>query len=263
MRKLLDILQARANSACKIEIHKIETEEKFENPQQAIQNLETCAELKITIIGNQNEELFGSINDVFNSTSFPESIVSIYLHSELQYTTRFKHYPENSFSLFIDFTKPKIFDFSFQPGERTPNNSRFEVQGSDNTWVNGVFHEIDFFLRNRPSKFPSIHKGSIYDIIVWFLGIPLGFWTCYKVLNYKIIFFSNHHFIESVFLTYCFLLTLFVLRILFHYFRWVYPMIEYRSKKNRSIAHQLALFSITLSLIGKFIYDMITLVFKN
>jgi len=52
------------------------------------------------------------------------------------------------------------------------------------------------------------------------------------------------------------------MRILFHYFRWVYPMIEYKSKKDRSIGHQAALLSITLGIIGKILYDVIKLLFS-
>lgn len=262
LKKMLDILQLRATNASDIELKKSDYLEITE-PNNLRANLNTCAELKITIKGSQNEELFGTIEEVFNFPSFPEKIDSVYVNSELIYRANFSHSPSNSFNLFIDFRKHKILDFSFHPSERTPNESEFNVEGSDNMWVNGVYFEIDSFIKTKASKFPNIHKGGIYDILVWLFGIPFGFWLCYRVSLLKIQFLITHTFIENLFLTYCFFIGLFFLRILFHYFRWVYPMIEYKNKIDRSFAHQAAILSITLGLFGKVIYDFIRLIITS
>jgi hypothetical protein len=257
LKKLLDILQLRAKDASDIEYKKGETQEKTDSKTLRA-NLDICAELKITIKGSQNEELFGTIDEVFSFPSFPEKIESVYVNSELVYRTNFDYYPANSFRLFIDFKKHKVLDFSFQPSQQTYNESEFIVEGSDNMWVNGVYFEIDSFIKTKPSKFPNIHKGGIYDILVWFFGIPLGFWLCYKIISLRLSFLTTHNFIENLFLTYCFFIGLFFLRIMFHYFRWVYPMIEFRNKSDRSFGHQAAILSISIGLIGQVIYDFIT-----
>lgn len=259
LKKMLDILQLRAKDASDIEYKKSDKLEITE-PNNLRANLDICAELNVTIKGSQNEELFGTIDEVFKFPSFPEKISSVYVNSRLMYESKFNHYPSNSFSLFIDFRKHKILDFSFHPSQRTYNESEFIVEGSDNMWVNGVYFEIDSFIKTNPSKFPNIHKGGIYDILVWFFGIPFGFWLCYQVILLKFRFFSARPFIENLFLTYCFFIGLFFLRILFHYFRWVYPMIEFKNKKDRSLGHQAAILSISIGLIGKVIYDFIQLV---
>jgi hypothetical protein len=256
LRKLLNILQQRANAASEIEYKKFEAF-KPENLENIKRDLDYCAILMISVTGYQNEELFGTIDDVFNSISFPEQVKTIFVNSELRYQEPYKYHPVNSFKLLIDFSKPKVLDFSFQPSQATPNESEFQVQGSDSTWVNGVFHEIDAYINNRPAKFSKAHRGSIYDFLVWLFGIPLGFYVCYKVIQLNIPFLNDHSFFESILLTYCFFLSLFFLRILFHYFRWVFPMIEYKCKKERSIGHQAALLSISLGIIGKIIYDII------
>lgn len=261
LKKLLTILQLRANAASQIEYAKFEAQN-LENLENIKKDLDFCATLRMTVTGYQNEELFGTIDELFQSVSFPEQVKTIYVVSDLTYRIPYKYHPENLFKLFIDFSKPKVFDFSFQPNERTPNDSQFEVQGSDNTWVNGVFHEIDAYIRNKPSKFSKAHRGSIYDFLVWFFGIPFGFYVCYKAIGMHFQFVEKHPFFESILLTYCFFLSLFILRMLFHYFRWVYPMIEYKGKKERSIGHQAALLSITLGIIGKIIYDVIKSLFS-
>lgn len=262
LKKLLDILQLRAVAASEIEYQKA-VNEQLKDLDTIKTNLEKCSKLKVTVKGSKNEELFGTIDEVFNFPSFPEKVISIYVNSDLIYRSDFNYFPENSFQLFIDFSKPKVLDFSFHPSERTPNDSQFDVQGSDNVWVNGVFYEIDSFIKTKPAVFSNIHKGGIYDLLVWLFGIPFGFWLCYRVILLELSIFKNHSFLESIFLTYCFFIGLIFLRILFHYFRWVYPMLEFKTKKERSIAHQAALLSITLGLIGKVIYDFLKMILNS
>lgn len=264
LKKILALLQERANTACEFEIRKIDAiSDEAYNKELAKANLKACSILKITVIGQGNKELSSSIDDVFNSASFPDKVKSVYVCSEIPYKSLFNHNPENFFELLIDFSKPKVFDFSFQPSERTPNSSLIRVEGSDNTWVNGVFREMESELKDKESKLKAIHKGSIYDLLLWFLGIPIGFWACYKFSSLIGRAFSNHPFLESAFFVYIFFISLFVIRILFHYFRWVYPMIEYRSKKERSLGHQAALVSISIGIFGKFLYDIVKLIFTT
>lgn len=262
LKKLLDILQLKAEAASAIEYQKASNNE-LKDLDLIKTNLEKCSKLKVTIKGSNNEELFGTINEVFNFPSFPEKVISVYVNSELIYRSDFNYFPENSFQLFIDFSKPKILDFSFQPSESTPNDSHFDVQGSDNVWVNGVFFEIDSFIKSKPSTFSNVHKGGIYDLLVWLFGIPFGFWLCYRIILLNLNIFKEHTFLENVFLTYCFFIGLFLLRIIFHYFRWVYPMLEFKNKQEKSLGHQTALLSITIGLIGSVIYDLIRLIINS
>ncbi|TAH06036.1 MAG: hypothetical protein EAZ13_10590 [Sphingobacteriia bacterium] len=255
LHKLLLILQDRAITASEIEYKKLESQN-AENLDRIKENLEVCAVLKITLTGSNNYELFGTIEEVFNSISFPETVKTLYVNSELIYHSSYNYYPENSFQLLLDFSKPKIFDFSFQPSDKTPNETYFTVQGSDNTWVNGVFHEINAFIDENPSKFHRVHKGSVYDLLVWIFGIPFGFWICQKFLNQDFSIFKTHSFYQNLCLTYFFFLSLFILRVLFHYFRWIYPMIEFRSKKNKSILHQVAIVGISLGILTNMLYDI-------
>lgn len=207
------------------------------------------------------EELFGNIEEVFNSISFPEQIKSIYLSSELLYKSQFNYIARNQFQIYIDFGKPKVLDFSFQPSDKTPNDSMFSVEGFDNTWVNGVFSEIDKFFDKRSSRFSEIHKNSIYDLIVWILGLPIGFWVCFKFSNQINDVFTDE-FIKSAFYVYIFFLSLIILRILFHYFRWLYPKIQYKTEKDLSLIHRGFFFTVTTAIIGAFLYDIISIIFS-
>lgn len=258
--RFLQILQERANSACDIECNHIESFIPAENLEKSREDLRSCSPLKLTITGFDGEELFGSIEEVFESVSFPEKVKSLFVNSELIYKSRFNYIPRNRFDVFIDFSKPKVLDFSFTPSEKTPNDSTFCVEGFDNTWVNGVFSEVDKFFDKRSSSISGIHKNSIYDLIVWILGIPIGFWACYKIGS-KIGNVFSSSFMESALFVYIFFLSLFILRILFHYFRWLYPKIQYKTIKDLSLIHRGFFYVITTGIVGAFFYDIIKLIF--
>lgn len=259
--KLLHILQERANSACDIECNHIESFAKAEDLEKSKKDLRSCSFLKITITGSEGEELFGTIDEVFSSLSFPEQVYAIYLNSELLYKSQFNYIPRNRFEVYIDFRKPKVLDFSFDPSEKTPNDSNFSVEGFDNTWVNGVFREIDKFIDRKTSRFHKIHKTSFYDLIVWIIGLPMSFWVCAKLSTFITVTFSSI-FLQNALFVYMFLLTLLTLRVMFHYFRWLYPKIEYDTKRSSSRIHRGFLITITIGIIGAFLYDIIKLVFK-
>jgi hypothetical protein len=257
LRKLLGILQERANSACDIECKFFEeTFVKVDNLQKSIQDLKSCSTLKLTIVGIDGKELFGNIDDVFNSVSFPDKINTLYVNSGLIYKSQFNYIPRNQFEVLLDFNKPKVFDFSFQPSGETPNNSMFCVEGFDNTWVNGVFSEIDKFFEKYSSRFSKIHRNSIYDVLVWTLGVPIAFWICFKFNSYidQVI---KSSFLQNALYIYIFFFTLFLLRILFHYSRWLYPKIHFRTKRDLSLVHQGFFYVITTGVLGAFLYDVI------
>lgn len=258
--RFLQLLQERANSACDMECNHIESLVPVENLEKTKENLKVCSTLKLTVVGSNGEELFGTIEDVFDSVSFPEQVESLYVESDLLYKAQLNHHPRNRFYVFLDFSKPKVFDFSFLPSEKTPNNSNFCVEGYDNTWVNGVFNEMDKFFDKRSSKFSGIHKNSIYDVIVWFLGIPIGFWSCFKLGSLISGVFSSG-FMENALYVYVFFLSLFILRILFHYFRWLYPKIQYKSKTDISTIHRGFFYIITTGIVSTFLYDILCLLF--
>ena len=101
--KLLQILQLRANSACEIECNYIESFLKAEDLEKSREDLRKCSVLKITITGSEGEELFGTIEEVFGSVSFPEKVNTLYLHSELLYKAQFNYIPRNRFEVYLDF----------------------------------------------------------------------------------------------------------------------------------------------------------------
>lgn len=265
LHRFCDILQERADSAAEIEVDLLQQAEKNDEQFEANKKtLRNSFQLKITISGKDGEELWGSIEDIFESPNFPEQVKSFYVDSESTLRNVYDIYPHNSFIIFLDFNKPKIFDLSLMPSHETPNESNIEVKGYDATWVNGVFSEIKKFIEDRSSTLSFVHRHSVYDILLWVLGFPLSFWVCYKFsVIIENAFGGNNAFVTNALYLYVFLTTLFIFRILFHYLRWLCPLVEYQSKVNRMLAHRAIFLALSIGLAGKFLYDLAKLLFKT
>lgn len=257
LRKFCDILQERANAAAEIEVRLFQqneqTEEQYESNKATLRE---SFELKITVTGTAGDEHWGAIGDIFDSANFPEQVKTLYIDSDSTLRHVHNYYPQNSFKVFLDFSKPKIFDLSLLPNTGTPNESYIEVKGYDPTWVNGVFSEIKSFIDRRSSTLSKVHNHSVYDILLWILGFPLAFWVCSKFSpSIESSFGGENAFVKGALYLYAFVATLFLFRILFHYLRWVCPLVEYRNKDNNMLIHRAAFSVLTISWIGQFIYD--------
>ncbi|GJQ59743.1 MAG: hypothetical protein D8M57_13020 [Candidatus Scalindua sp. AMX11] len=265
LRKFCDILQERANSAAEIELGFFKRNEQSHGEYE--DNRKTLREsfkLKITISGKDGEQLWGSIVEVFDSANFPEEVRSLYVDSESTLRHVHNYYPHNSFQIFLDFNKPKIFDMSLLPSQGTPNQSKIEVQGYDATWVNGVFSELKQFIDKRSSTLSIVHSHSIYDILLLVLGFPSSFWVCSKLSNQiETAFESGSVFVINALYLYVFVITLFIFRVLFHYIRWVCPLVEYQSKDNKIFAHRAVSALLCIGWFGQIAYDVVKWLFKT
>lgn len=259
LRELCSLLERKIEEAAELELQNFkqldQTEEEFEENKEKLKN---SFELKITVIGEKGEDLLGSVDEVFDSPNFPANVKSLYANSETIQKSNYNYYPRNKFEILLIFTKPSIFDFSVLPSDPTPNYSKFIVEGYDTTWVQGVYKEIDDFFSERKSSFNFIHKQSVYDIFIWVFAIPFAFWVVSKLSNTITgIFEDSGLIIQIAAYLYLFYLMLIGFRILFHYARWIWPLIEFDSGKQSARKHRAIISFITLSIIVMVIYDFI------
>lgn len=265
LKEFCEFLQERADAAAKIEVENYKRNDLTD--EQYTKNIEIIKkgfELNVLITGNDNKILAGPFKEIFSSPNFPNQVNSFLVDSEATLVADHSYRPSNGFRIFFDFTKPKIFDFTLLPSQNTPNESKIEVKGYDPTWANGLFSEIEQKIDSSTSNFSKVHKHSIYDIFLWILGMPLAFWIVYRLSNKVEYLFNNHSvFLKNALYVYLFMVILFVFRVLFHYLRWVCPLVEYRSKKNKIIIHRGVLSAITLGLFIAFIYDLIKEIFNK
>ena len=264
LRRLMAILQERANAAADLEIASYQqldqTDEVFESNKQ---RLREGFELRITVTGQNGKELFGPLDEVFDSPNFPLDLKYAYINSENFLKGAYNYTPLNSFELFFDFSKPEIFDFTIFPSQPTPNETNVKVIGKDATWTNGVFREVQQFLSEHTSRGAWLHKHSVYDALLWLVGYPLVFWSAYKLSPLIPDSGDAGPFLKAALYVYVGLLVLVALRALFHYARWVFPTAEYKGQRSRSGAHKATLWALTLGLAGSFLYDVLSTVFRG
>ena len=262
LRNMLEVLQERSFSAGDIEINHFQKRD--QSDEQYEQNKNTLKEgfkFYITVAGKDGRKLNGSIEDVFDSPNFPDDILSVFIDSSLPLKAVHNWSVRNSIVLFIDFSKPEVLNFTLQPSHETPNQSNITVKGNDITWVNGVFNEFNKIIENHHSSFAWLHRHTIYDIIVWLIGLPFGFWMCYKAspLIQKM-FGQLSTFVQNATYVYLFFISLIGLRVLFHYARWIWPLIEYKGKFNKSLKHRIIWSGIIIGLASSIIHDLLKLI---
>jgi len=262
LRRLLNILQERLNASAELEVRNFQqlnqTDKQFETNKGLIRS---GSKVLLTLTGKSGLELYGSINEVFDSPNFPDSVKSIYINSAIYLKSVYNYTVRNSFEMFLDFSRPGIFDFTLMPSDRTPNGSNVKVQGSDATWVNGLFHEIQEFIRDHKAPATWIHRHSIYDMLLWFFGYPFAFWACFKVSPSLPTINGVGPFLKAALFVYLFLITLTGFRALFHYARWVFPVVEYRHPKGTSLRHRIILGALAFALTASVLYDIIKWIF--
>lgn len=258
LRAFLSILQERVDTAAELEIAHFkqneQTEDQYENNKNEIR---LGYKLRPTLTGEDGRELHGTIDEIFDSPNFPESVRSIFLNSSIPLDVVHKFRIRNSVELFLDFSRPAIFDFHLMPSQRTPNESHYRVEGRDTTWVNGLFHEIQSYISSHRSPAPWLHQHSIYDFFLWLIGYPLAFWLCFKVSPFLPNGGKEILFVRAALYVYIFLIALVGLRALFHYARWVFPISEYRHTRNRVLRHRAFLGALSIGLFGTVLYDVI------
>ena len=259
LHKLFKILKERNDSARDIEVANFkqvdQTAEEYEENRQLLYD---SFELKITINGSDGSQLYGSVSEIFESPNFPDRIQSIYLNSATVFQVRWNFLPRNRFELLLDFSKPRMLDFSFLPSQATPNPSAFAVSGYDKTWVHGVFNEVSAFIDNHHARGAWMHKHSVYDLLLYAIGLPFAFWVVYKSSGYVTrVFGGFSEFVKAACYVYIFLASLIVLRVLFHYARWLWPLLDYQTTSDKAAKHRVFLGAIVIGLITMFIYDLV------
>lgn len=186
---------------------------------------------------------------------------ALYVASDNTLRAVHNYYPRNSFRLFLNFERPSVLDFRLLPSLDTPNGSNFEIEGYDATWVNGVFSEITKFFKEKPAKLPIIHRHSIYDVLLYPLGMPFAFWVCQKANPAVEAISPGSSFFQNALFVYLFAASLILFRVLFHYLRWVAPIAEYRSASSKVGAHRALLAALSFGIFGSFLYDVLKFVF--
>lgn len=260
LRRLLEMLQERAYAAAEIEKHNFQRrpDQTDEMYGRAINEIGDGFGLFLTLSGIDGRKLTGNISEVFDSPNFPDEVRDVFFDTSTTLRSRYNYVPLNKMILFLDFGRPEVFNFTILPSQETRNESNLTVEGRDVTWVNGVFKEFFDFVQRRPSTAAWLHRHSVYDLMLWLVGFPLSFWICSKLSPHiESLFTQASVFLKSALYFYVFVLALNVLRVAFHYARWIWPLTEFQGERNATAKHK-AFFAVLASGLGlPALYDVL------
>lgn len=262
LKNLCEILQEWCSKASDEEIkHYSPLNRTPEQFRADIEALQSGFELKVTVQGINDERIYGTIPDVFNSPRFPDQVKTLYINSESDLRNLYNWFPRNRFELFLDFTKSELFNLSLSPSIYTPNASNILVSGLDSTWVSGVYGEIANFIEKNRTRRKFFHRHSIYDLLLLILGLPFAFWIAYKSSGLiNSIFGGFSVFVQNGAYVCLFWLMLHLFKILFDYARWIFPIVEYKEAKDTAQRHRIFLYTLLLAVFGNFLYDVIKII---
>ena len=233
-------------------------------PQQVLADREALGlgfELQVVVQGIGNKVVTGTIPVVFNSPRFPDKVKTLYIDSTMNLKNLYDWSPRNRFELTLDFSKPELFNLSLSPSGSTPNASKILISGRNETWVNGVYHAVIKFVKYRKTRRQFFHRHSVYDLLLICVGFPFAFWAAYKLSGWINSLFGEHSgILKSAAYVYVFYFSLLLIRILFDYARWIFPIVEYKESTDTAQKHRFILGVLMIAVLGNFIYDVFKIV---
>jgi hypothetical protein len=233
-------------------------------PEQVLADREALGlgfELQVVVQGIGNKVVAGTIPVVFNSPRFPDKVKSLYINTQQNLKDLYNWLPRNHFQLFLDFTKPGIFNLSLSPSGSTPNASSIRVSGLDSTWVNGVYSEVTNFIKRKETRRRFLHRHSVYDVLLICGGFPFAFSIVYKLSGLINSLFGEHSgILKSAAYVYVFYFSLLLFRILFDYARWIFPIVEYKESNGAAQKHRAILVLLVLGVLVNLLYDVFKIV---
>lgn len=102
----------------------------------------------------------------------------------------------------------------------------------------------------------------MYDLLLFLVGIPFAFWMAYKLSGQiDSVFGGFSVFVQNGAYVFLFFLMLQVFRMLFHYARWIFPIVEYRGSNDAARKHRYILLSLVggglIGVFGNSLYDLL------
>lgn len=220
--------------------------------------------VSIGILGSKGEQILSHNESIFELKNIPDEITQIIFDNSLTYRNKVQQNPQNMFRIIYDFTKPSIFNFGTKPSVNI-NNSVIEISGQNETWVNGVYEQLNSSIEERKTKRSWLYSNNIYEIFMLTLVIPLSFMNLQKLSDlFAIPSLNLPSIIEVGFYIYIFILFLWTFRIVFNYSRWLFPYTEIRyGIKKTMLGHRFFLIGLITTIIYSLIHYIIKLFINN
>jgi hypothetical protein len=237
-----------------------ETEADFAARQQRVYNAFVTS---VSITGVSNEVVHGNNEAFFDTPSIPERIKTVFYSTITIPQTILARAPLCNLTVLLDFSQPPLFNFGQLPSLPTPNASNFAISADDESWFTSTNARLLQFFSERKTKNDWLHRGSVYDLMLMFPGIPIALWAIYHVGQWlDQIKPPLPSFLTTAIYVYVFVVTVALFRVFFSYTRWVFPKVELESDlKSSPLRHRGVWGAILMPLIVALLCDAIKLLF--
>ena len=203
----------------------------FEKLKQQARDL---GHVTVTVTGYSGEFLVARSADVLSTEYLPHRLRSVSYDNTTGLQTSNVSL-SNRLSVQLDFSEPPGFNVYDPWSQPTPNTSRIEVLGPDDTWVSATYQTVVDFFNGRRRARSWLHGEVAFNLLNWFVGIPGALWTTVRI---------DQHFLNPLTKLpsglrtaadiYLFLLGMFVFRAMFYGLRWMFPVVELEGARSRS-----------------------------
>jgi hypothetical protein len=252
--KLFEELQKQLNNDAKDDIEK--NAENIKTKPQLKELIENA--YKIGSIGVEQKNFktdYFPLKDFLEELKkedFVNDIIGIHFDSLTEFKSYFPNfYPKFYFFLRLDFSEEEIFNNSISISAPTPNQSTLKFSGDNTTTAAIIKITEDIFNKKKSYTKSLLHAGSIYDISLLFIGFPTYFIYLPLLSNWANNFFKDTNlFLSNAFYVYAFFLWLWIYMVIFKYTRWLFPKIDLKERKRKSLLH--------LAIWGFIIFEILT-----
>jgi hypothetical protein len=270
-KKLYHLLAEKANEAAEIVRQEFKEQEKILSPEQQgnfkerKERLPEALKLVAYVTGSKGERVVFTEESMISSETMPEDVQTITILSAFAYYSAFGVDPRNKFEVWLNFTKPRLLDFSDRWSLPSEGKNSIQVEGNNETWVNGVYKSIVDFFESKVKKRNWLHARLTWDLFLWLLGVPAIFWTIFRLDDF---IRSAMPPFSTVLLVaiymYVFLLGFVLARLIFNYALWTFPQYEYQTEKGSKPGKHRYVFWVLLSGAGGgFLQDFVRYLFKH
>lgn len=188
--------------------------------------------LTVSVIGSRGEQIVASSVDALDPAGLPPQLQRITFDSAAGPKQAYNVFMINRFFVELDFTEPPGFSAYNPWGQPTPNGSRTEVAGDDDTWVLGVYESVLGFFAHRQKKRNWLHTSEAFNILNWFVGFPAALWVIFRVDSWAGFLQGVHPALKGALYVYVFLVVLLLFRATIWARRWLFPMVELEGARS-------------------------------
>ncbi|KIC45430.1 hypothetical protein [Tateyamaria sp. ANG-S1] len=204
--------------------------------------LEDAFCLTISIRGERDQQFYGEDAEVFTSDKLPSQIRTIFFTN----VTAWRRHsngtdPENRMEIFLDFSKPALFDPNPFVSDPTPNDSNVTVRAQDMTYFRAVQRVVDTKLLNRKTWYAVIHRSFAYDVGMWTIALPAGLILASFYMDQWLPVDGDFSAYRWAFFIYALGMVVLGYRFLTGYAKWAFPVNVLAENKDKALRHRIAL----------------------